>query len=99
MTYIENSERGITLAKPLAWSILVSLIAGVLWIGLQVGKVEEVASRLERFDARLAAVETRAAASEREAAVAAARWEEVLRLLERLDGRVARIERGPTHPE
>ena len=29
---IENSDRGITLAKPLAWSMLVSII-GAVWFG------------------------------------------------------------------
>lgn len=29
---IENSDRGITLAKPLAWSMLVAII-GVVWFG------------------------------------------------------------------
>lgn len=30
---IENSERGITLNKSLAWSILVAVVAGGIWIG------------------------------------------------------------------
>lgn len=96
MTMIENSDRGITVAKPLAWTILVALICGGLWTGLQVGRVEEVYGRLERVDVRLAAVETRTSATERAQAVADARQEEILRLLERLDGRLARIERGAT---
>lgn len=33
---IENSERGITLNKTLAWTILVSVLGGGLWIGTQV---------------------------------------------------------------
>jgi len=33
---IENSDRGITLNKSLAWTIGVSLMGGGLWIGVQV---------------------------------------------------------------
>jgi uncharacterized protein YlxW (UPF0749 family) len=33
---IENSERGVTLNKSLAWTILVTLIGGGIWIGTQV---------------------------------------------------------------
>jgi len=33
---IENSDRGITLNKSLAWTIGASLVAGGLWIGVQV---------------------------------------------------------------
>lgn len=46
---IENSERGITLNKSLAWTILASVVAGGVWIGTQVtdakNGVETLAAR------------------------------------------------------
>lgn len=35
---IENSERGVTLNKSLAWAILVALVTGGIWVGQQVGQ-------------------------------------------------------------
>lgn len=35
---IENSERGITLNKSLAWTILTALVVGGIWVGQQVGE-------------------------------------------------------------
>jgi hypothetical protein len=89
---IENSERGITLAKPLAWTILTALIVGGVWIGAQIGALEEVVRRLDRTDARVTALETRQTAAEREAAIIATRMEAILRVVERTDARVARME-------
>jgi hypothetical protein len=37
---IENSDRGITLAKPLAWSIFIAIIGGGIWVGQQTGSVQ-----------------------------------------------------------
>lgn len=89
---IENSERGITLAKPLAWTILTALIIGGIWIGAQVRSLEEVVRRQERSEARLTALETRQTASEREAAVVSTRMDAILRVALRTDARVARME-------
>ena len=33
--HIENSDRGITLNKSLAWSIVVALVGGGFWVGVQ----------------------------------------------------------------
>lgn len=92
MTMIENSERGITLAKPLAWTILTALIVGGFWIGLQVQSLEEVAVRQGRAEARLTALELRQSASERDTAVVSTRIDAILRVVERTDARVARME-------
>lgn len=35
MSMIENSDRGITLNKGLAWTIVSALVAGSIWIGTQ----------------------------------------------------------------
>lgn len=92
MTMIETEPRGVLIARPLIWTILVTLLGAALWVGAQANRVDEMAGRALRLEARVAALESRAGIAERENAVAAARWDEVLRLLERLDGRVARIE-------
>lgn len=36
---IENSDRGITLAKPLAWTILVTIIGATYYLGIMVGNL------------------------------------------------------------
>ena len=38
---IENSERGITLTKSLAWTILVAALTGGIWIGIQITAAQE----------------------------------------------------------
>ena len=38
---IENSERGITLNKSLAWTILVAVLSGGIWIGVQITAAKE----------------------------------------------------------
>ncbi|MBC7156582.1 MAG: hypothetical protein H5U20_03595 [Rhodobacteraceae bacterium] len=38
---IENSERGITLNKSLAWTMLVAVLAGGVWIGTQVTEAKK----------------------------------------------------------
>lgn len=37
---VENSDRGITLNKSLAWAILTALVAGGFWVGVQVTRME-----------------------------------------------------------
>ncbi len=44
---IENSERGITLNKSLAWTILTGVLAGGIWIGVQVTGAKEGIIALE----------------------------------------------------
>ena len=66
---IENSDRGITLNKSLAWTIGVSLVAGGLWIGIQVttlaGSIQTMSSQhmdlARTVDERHRALETRQA--------------------------------------
>ena len=36
MTMIENSNRGITLNKSLAWTVACGLVGAGLWVGIQV---------------------------------------------------------------
>jgi hypothetical protein len=44
---IENSDRGITLAKPLAWTILCALLGGGFWMGTQLTETREGVRVLE----------------------------------------------------
>lgn len=70
---IENSERGITVNKTLAWAMVVGLVTGGLGVGRELGQTKTLlteiksaseASRIEMrvvtsdIDARLRAVET-----------------------------------------
>ena len=45
---IENSDRGITLAKPLAWTILVGLIMAGLMVGTTAGSVKSELTAVAR---------------------------------------------------
>ena len=38
---IENSDRGITLNKSLAWAILTGVMAGGIWVGIQVNSARD----------------------------------------------------------
>lgn len=38
---IENSDRGVTLNKSLAWTILTAVLAGGIWVGVQVTSARE----------------------------------------------------------
>ena len=40
MTMIENSDRGITLNKGLAWTILMALVSGVWWGGATITRLQ-----------------------------------------------------------
>ncbi|MFT6772302.1 MAG: hypothetical protein ACJA1L_000006 [Paracoccaceae bacterium] len=92
MTMIEPKDRGLYIAKPLAWTVLCALIFGGIWVGLQVQTLAEVARRVDRSDTRITALESRAAASERDAAVVATRLDVILGVVERIDARFARME-------
>ena len=38
---IENSDRGITLNKSLAWTMATALVAGGIWVGVQITSTKE----------------------------------------------------------
>lgn len=60
---IENSERGITLNKSLAWTMLVAVLAGGVWIGTQVTEAKKGVETLteRQSEDRNSIVENRAA--------------------------------------
>jgi len=48
---IEQSERGVTLNKTLAWSILVALVSGGIWLGTVVTEAKNGLETLSERDA------------------------------------------------
>jgi DNA integrity scanning protein DisA with diadenylate cyclase activity len=92
MTGIENTERGITISKALAWTILSALLVAGIYAGVRVGALDELIRRQDRDSARLGVLEARQTAAERDVAVIATRLELILRVTERTDARVARME-------
>ena len=76
---IENSDRGITLAKPLAWSILVSVVGAVWFGGSTVASLSQstqsVIATLSAMQATSTQVEVRVRALENNASRQDARFE------------------------
>ena len=84
MTYeskpmIENSDRGITLAKPLAWSMLCSVVAAVWWGGSTVSglstSIQTVTNVLTSLQAVNIQMDVRVRALESTSAASATRYE------------------------
>ncbi|MFC3180447.1 hypothetical protein [Cypionkella sinensis] len=76
---IENSDRGITLAKPLAWSMLVSIV-GAIWYGASTitglsQSTQAVTTALSVIQASSAQVEGRVRVLENNAAAGLARYD------------------------
>jgi len=86
---IENSERGVTLSKSLAWTILVTVIGGGIWIGAQ---VTDANNGVDTLQARQA--EDRQDISQNTSAVNALRSGAA-----RLDQRLISIEQGQRRTE
>ncbi len=100
MSMIENSERGITLNKPLAWSIATALVVGGIYFGTTVTTLEQ---SLQSLDDRVIvqrnaseARETRLRALENNLSKSEERVANILSLLSRIDARLERIERAQT---
>lgn len=104
---IENADRGITLNKSLAWTVLVALLTVAFWIGATVQGLRSSTVDLTEAQADIsaAAKESRAEVKARDdeqdgrirvLETAAARSDErminVLDLFKRIDARLARIE-------
>lgn len=95
---IENSERGITINKSLAYT----LVCGLLGLGLYVGTtVAQLKSSIEGLDSRIAMQSMSSEAREirvRTLENGASRFDErianIQGLLVRIDGRLERIERS-----
>ncbi|MBI6628313.1 hypothetical protein JAO82_00325 [Pontibaca sp. S1109L] len=95
---IENSDRGITLNKALAWTMASGLIAAGLYVGLQVATLSTRIDEASR--ASLAAtgerqqIEVRVRSLEQSKARDDERFAHILAMLSRIDSRLERIERG-----
>lgn len=76
---IENSDRGITMAKPLAWSMLASIVAVVWFGGTTVSSLsnstQAVTSALSTMQAANAQIEGRVRVLETSAATGLARYD------------------------
>lgn len=97
---INNDDRGITLNKPLAWTIGCTLVGAGLWVGVQVSTLTTVVSSLadgmdtarnERnaLDQRLRSLENRSARDEQ-------RYSDMLRILSRIEQRLEDLATGRT---
>lgn len=86
---IENSERGITLNKSLAWTILTALVVGGMWVGQQVG---ETASSVRTLAER--GIEDRIAIQSNASAINALRSSNA-----RIDEKLVSIERSSARTE
>lgn len=96
MTMIENGDRGITLAKPLAWTILVAMLLGGIWVGSQIGTLTEVQRRVDGNSARLSRMEEMQSSA---TSVAVGQREQIAAILQgvgRIERRMDRLEYGPT---
>lgn len=88
---IENSDRGITLNKSLAWSILGSLVGAGIFIGMNLAGLEKTSDdnkTLSRAnEIRIRAIETQQARQDE-------KFNNILGYLTRIDARLERIEQG-----
>ena len=91
MTHIENSDRGITLSKSLAWSVLAFVAGGGFWVGVT---LSDLTSQSKTTADAVAGLE-RTLSSERQArASLASRIERLERGAARDDQRLMNIEAG-----
>jgi chromosome segregation ATPase len=51
MAIIENSDRGITLNKPFAWTLLVAVVSGSMWVGTTVATLSNKIDNLVQKEA------------------------------------------------
>lgn len=76
---IENSDRGITLAKPLAWTMLVSVIGAVWYGGSTVASLshstQSLVTSMATYQSAMSQVETRVRALENNASRQDARFD------------------------
>ncbi|MCG7622292.1 hypothetical protein [Epibacterium sp. Ofav1-8] len=103
---IENSDRGITMNKSLAWTVACGLVGAGLWVGIQVatlrGETAGLSRTINALRADLTASEARQVtltARVRTNETALARQDErlslILSTLNKIDNRLERMERAP----
>ena len=106
MAMIENSDRGITLNKSLAWTVGCGLVVAGLWVGMQVATLRGETAGLSQTinglrvdltasEARQAALTSRVRANETALARQDERLSLILSTLNKIDTRLERMERLP----
>ncbi len=106
MTMIENSDRGITLNKSLAWTVACGLVGAGLWVGVQVatlrGQTTNLAHTIDALridltasEARQNALTSRVRANETGLARQDERLSLILTTLNKIDNRLERMELLP----
>lgn len=95
---IENSERGITINKSLAWALLTGLLGGGMYVGTLITdisrSIEFLNEKISHQNGAAIERESRLRALERDVTQSDERVANILSLLSRIDGRLERIERG-----
>jgi hypothetical protein len=90
--HIENSDRGITLSKSLAWTLIVGLVGGGFWVGSSLSGLQSTVNTLSTSFSEIKAVNAaqtaRVTALERAQSRDAARMAELGRVLERIDDKL-----------
>lgn len=106
MTMIEQSDRGVTLNKQLAWTVACGLVGAGIWVGMQVAglsrdtqqlsaSINTLRGELAASEAREAALASRVRANETGLARQDERLSLILSALSKIDGRLERMERLP----
>ncbi|TNJ39065.1 hypothetical protein [Phaeobacter sp. B1627] len=107
MAMIENSDRGITLNKSLAWTVACGLVGAGLWVGMQLatvrGETKSLADSINAMrvdmttaDSRQTALAVRVRANETSLARQDERLSLILSTLNKIDTRLERMERTPS---
>ena len=95
--HIENADRGITLSKSLAWTILAGLITGGMWLGGEIASarrsIDDLKSDLAQFEIRQTELADRMRKVERQEAADLERMTAITTLLTRIDQRLETMER------
>ena len=106
MAMIENSDRGITLNKSLAWTVACGLVGVGLWVGMEVATLRGETAGLSQTinglrvdlttsEARQTALTVRVRANETSLARQDERLSLILSTLNKIDNRLERMERRP----
>ena len=97
---IENSDRGLTINKGLAWTIGSSLVAAGLYVGITVadlsGKIDSISGDSESAAQSIAGLDNRIRALEIGRGRDDERFNNILEFMARMDSRLERIEKGLT---
>jgi len=104
---IDSDERGFTITKSLAWTMIVALITAALWFGVKLGQVETKLDTLqnqrESFSTEIRremlTMDTRLRTVERSDAQISQLVRTQTSILERIDSRLTELSRRMTRQE